>query len=158
MYVEHRSTHDNRAAAVARAYAVCLCATGCYRARMDARLRRCRGLGGWGRGQLHQYDATCVQRLREAGAVLVGKTNMDEFGMGSTTEGSAYQASLPPTSKASPSLHHDATCHAHRRTHLVNACPLHPSVCSLIWISHISTRGSLELGRTSPASYSQARW
>ena len=42
------------------------------------------------------YDATAVARLREAGAVMLGKLNMDEFAMGSTTEASAYQFTRNP--------------------------------------------------------------
>ena len=63
---------------------------------LNVRGQACRCASRVLEGYESPYDATAIARLRAEGAVFLGRTNMDEFAMGSTTENSAFQVTRNP--------------------------------------------------------------
>lgn len=63
---------------------------------LNVRGQSCRCASKILEGYTAPYDATCVAKLREAGAVLFGRVNMDEFAMGASTENSALKTTRNP--------------------------------------------------------------
>ena len=89
------------------------------------------------------YTAEAVENLEKAGAVIIGKTNMDEFAMGSTTETSAYGATKNPWNEAHvPGGSSGGSCAAvaaEECSYALGSDTGHPSAKFILWCDRDQT-------------------